>query len=427
MTWGLLAPAKIESTRRARTLGLGAAVRDFNDLAVPGMGGVWFGKELVLATLGVALTEGGRPGKPISNIVMANAVEALACCLALRHKSAGRDERLRGSTKLAGKTDFSFSTVRKPGFYVTQPMRMATVQALPALGLVASEATRFNAFSCTEKGHELIQAAVGPKVVNALHQWISSDGRVDGKAVWEALSPLEPLPSEARDFIRAQLHQGSASEAAASKARRRAALAWVESLYQGTRPPQDWEVKPAFLENDHWLDLKVGAMFFSTREAAIAVLDCVEAYMGNRDTPLLSLAEPIPKHISAQISKLRTNASAYLAFGHPQKEAKAFCEECVNGDDALVLTKLVGRDERVLRLRNGSVVPGQAFSGQFGKAQEADLEPVQEPAETEASASFLWPAGISGRIKNLFLLNADLHGGISPWLNNSTAPTGDEA
>ena len=427
MTWGLLAPAKIESTRRARTLGLGAAVRDFNDLAVPGMGGVWFGKELVLATLGVALTEGGRPGKPISNIVMANAVEALACCLALRHKSAGRDERLRGSTKLAGKTDFSFSTVRKPGFYVTQPMRMATVQALPALGLVASEATRFNAFSCTEKGHELIQAAVGPKVVNALHKLIFNDGRVDGKAVREALSPLEPLAVDACSFIRAQLHQGSASEAAASKARRRAALTWVESLYLGAERPQGWEVKPAVLDGDHWLDLKVGALFFSTREAAIAVLDCVEAHMGNHSAHTLLLAEPIPQHISVQLSELRIQASDYLASGHPQKEAKAFCEECVTGDDALVLSKLVGRDERVLRLRNGSVVPGQAFSGQFEKSLEADLEPGKEPAETEASASILWPAGISGRIKNLFLLNADLHGGISPWLNNSTAPTGDEA
>jgi hypothetical protein len=34
MLWGLLGPEKLSSERRTRTLGLGAAVREFNDLAV---------------------------------------------------------------------------------------------------------------------------------------------------------------------------------------------------------------------------------------------------------------------------------------------------------------------------------------------------------------------------------------------------------
>jgi len=39
-----------------------------------------------------------------------------------------------------GKDDFSFRRVRQRNFYVTQPMRMATVQALPALGFVGAHA-----------------------------------------------------------------------------------------------------------------------------------------------------------------------------------------------------------------------------------------------------------------------------------------------
>ena len=54
VAWGLLRPETIASERRTRTLDLGAAVRTFNDLAIPGLGGVWFGKQLLLATLGVA-------------------------------------------------------------------------------------------------------------------------------------------------------------------------------------------------------------------------------------------------------------------------------------------------------------------------------------------------------------------------------------
>jgi hypothetical protein len=47
MNWGLLGPEVLGSQRRMRTLGLGTVVRKFNDLAVPGMGGVWFGKQLL--------------------------------------------------------------------------------------------------------------------------------------------------------------------------------------------------------------------------------------------------------------------------------------------------------------------------------------------------------------------------------------------
>ena len=46
MTWGLLGPKALGNERRTRTLGLVVAVCAFNDLAVPGLGGVWFGKQL---------------------------------------------------------------------------------------------------------------------------------------------------------------------------------------------------------------------------------------------------------------------------------------------------------------------------------------------------------------------------------------------
>lgn len=42
MVWGMLAPDTIVSQRRQQNLGLAAAVRHFNDRAVPGIGGMWF-------------------------------------------------------------------------------------------------------------------------------------------------------------------------------------------------------------------------------------------------------------------------------------------------------------------------------------------------------------------------------------------------
>lgn len=426
MTWGLLGPEKIEDTRRARTLGLAAAVREFNDLAVPGLGGVWFGKQLVLATLGVWLAE-QVVGRPISNITMANAVEALACGLALRKStddSPLQDARLRGSTKLRGKNDFSYKLVSKTGFYVTQPMRMATVQTLPALGLVTSDARRFNAFTCTEQGEALIEAAFGKRLVNLLNEWVLGKRPADSNELRKALSPLEPMPDDAKMVLLSQLRQGNPQEDPTSKSRRRTALAWVDSLRQGSAAYETWDTKPSELDGAHWDDLKIGSLFFSTRDAAIKLLDVLEVHIAKQTACKLRLAEPIPLQITRQIDELRNHARAYATLGHAQNEAKEFCSECLESDNARVLAKLVGRDGRVLQLRNGHVVPGPAFKGKSEAVTDVG-ETADEPSNTGVNPQTrLWPDGISRRVNNLFMLNADLHGDMYRWMNNHA--DGDE-
>jgi len=119
IAWGLLGPGMLSTARRTRTLGLGTTVRAFNDQAVPGLGGVWFGKQLLLATLGVAVAERARnSGKSAQNIQVTNAVEALACWLGLDSKRWERDPRVRGALKFAGSKDvsLSFATVSKRSF-----------------------------------------------------------------------------------------------------------------------------------------------------------------------------------------------------------------------------------------------------------------------------------------------------------------------
>lgn len=150
--WGLMGPDQVPSARRTRTLGLGKAVRFFNEQAVPGLGNLWFAKQLVLAALGIAVAEQARvKGRNVSNIQVANAVEALACLLTFKSNNGQADARLRGSTKLQNKDISSFNVMSKPSFYVSQPMRMATVQPLLALGLTETDgnSARFNAYRIT--------------------------------------------------------------------------------------------------------------------------------------------------------------------------------------------------------------------------------------------------------------------------------------
>ncbi len=432
ISWGLLGPETLAGERRSRTLGLGSVVRSFNDLAVPGLGGVWFGKQLFLAILGVAIAENIKgSGKPVQNIVVSNAVEALACWLAFNNNSRRHDPRLRGLRKMQGKTDLSFAAVRKPNFYVTQPMRQATVQVLRALGLVESQGERFNAFSCTPSGHAFIKAVCtdrkphGRSVLDHLTRWVRGDhDKVrDSSPLLEALSPIEPMSEQAREFLRELMVQPTGIAAA----RRLAALNWVGEILKRPEQTVAWNAKPKMLDEGHWQDLHAGALFLGTRDAATTLLNKVETEMGNREDARLSLGVPLPVAIANGIESLREHARDFLTRAYdpfPDLLASTFCRECTAPNETRVLEMLVQRDNRVLQLRDGMIVPGAAFRGVQNLAPDIARSPEEEGGETDITQRILFPEGISHRVHNLFLFNLDLCGRLDEWLMSATENNG---
>jgi hypothetical protein len=281
-SWGLLGPEELASHRRTRTLGLGAVARSFNDRAVPGLGGVWFGRQLFLATLGVAVAQKvQRQEKRVRNIQVANAIEALACWLAYEENSWETDPRLRGRTKLRDKSDLSFTAIRRPSFYVTQPMRRATVQALPALGLVEADSPRFNSFrlALAQEGPDE-ERSIGMIFINAvcadctphkstvlavLANWILGDDKnIATSEMREALSPLRIMSKSARDLLVGRL---------AMDPRRDDARHWVERIRSESDRQITLDEKPAGLDEEHWSDLCAGTRFFAARAAAFDVLN----------------------------------------------------------------------------------------------------------------------------------------------------------
>lgn len=424
-TWGLLGPEFLPNTRRTRTLGLGASVRSFNDLAVPGLGGVWYGKQLLLATLGVAVAEKARSrGAKVQNIEVANAIEALACWLAFRHTKWISDARLRGSTKLQGKVDFSFQQVRQRNFYVTQPMRMATVQALPALGFVDSDSVRFNSFQCTQEGRDFIEDVTKSyrphkkAVIDHLTNWVlgESDKLTNSQPLREVLSPLEPFPEEEIPLLRERLIQGG-NESREDKKRRGNALAWVEALLENRPESLTWADRPKEISEEHWHDLQAGAMFFETREAAIAVLDAAEVHIRNQTVgQSCSLKAKIPETLKPAMKNLKSAANKYLAFKHSDDEANTFCRECINDDDpSSILRSLVKRDGHVLHLVDDEVKLDPAFRGSRPSAEQPGAN--DENQNTPQVGDIPMPEGISYRVRNLYLLNLDMHGELDGWLN----------
>jgi|JI9StandDraft_2_1071091.scaffolds.fasta_scaffold51325_1 hypothetical protein len=422
-TWGILGPGQIESTRRVRTLQLAATTRYFNEQAVPGLGNVWFGRQLFLATLGVLVADrAAAEGVRVSRIAAANAIEALACWLALQQGPRSGESRVRGSTLLAGQHDLSFRNVNRAGFYVSQPMRMSSVSALPALGFVEATGSRFNAFTCNAQGEAFVEAmADGCRpyrhdLVEHLVMWIRGDAvGMDSSTMHQALSPVLAMPTRARELLHTRLVQGAAGEPAEDRLRRGDALRWVRSRGRGAAPVV-WERRPEEITSEaHWADLHAGALFFIARDAALAVLDEVELEIGTPERRFDPGAVLSPQLVVG-LATLRAAARAFLATGNQAAEARAFCTECTAASDAEVLRRLAGRDDRILRLLGEQIGAGPAFrGGERESAPEDTAADTAPPADDPA-----WPEGISRRIHNLWWLGLDLDGRMDEWLTPST-------
>jgi len=437
ISWGLLGPESIGKERRTRTLNLGATVRSFNDLAVPGMGGVWFGKQLLLATLGVAVAEQARAaGHRVNNIEVANAIESLGCWLALHGSSWQRDARVRGANKMRRITqhDLAFSRVRKPSFYVTQPMRQATIQPLRDLGLIESTGERFNGFSCSELGEEFIEAVVGHlnpsnrPVQDHLRRWVRGDSvSLNTPQLREALSPTVKLPPHARDILRERICKGHDL----GSQRRSNALSWVESRSSDLKNSVDWDQKPAMIDLAHWRDIRTGALFFIARDDAILLLDQIEAAIGSTSDRRLQLSHSLPATIKERCQSLRIAGKDFLEQGYdrtPSSQASQFSRECAEPiDDEDIIRNLVRRDGRVLQLIDDAVVPGYAFAGLPMKVAEAARSEEESGAETAPPEILQWPPGISHRVKNLFRMSLDMSGKLDALLSTSVAAEGDHS
>jgi hypothetical protein len=366
----------------------------------------------------VVAEQARNAGTHVRNIEVANAIEALACWLAFKSNRWAQDGRLRGRNKLQSKgADFSFARAKQRNFYVTQPMRMSSVQALPSLGFAESNGVRFNGYSSTEMGRAFVDMACDPfrpynrTVVDHLTKWVVSNResvKVDTWQLERALSPLTELPRESIPV----LMEGLRRDDALASRRRANALDWVERIRLKDCKQIGWSTRPVGIDKNHWLDLEAGARFFAVRNAGIKVLDAMEADLANRTGKrALDLEnDALPGVILSRLDTLRELAVDYLAMGHEQQEAAVFCEQC-RKKDRDVLRSLASRDGSVLRLIGSTVVPGSAFSQGAGAT-----EVPQDNPDAPSTSTLPLPSGLSHRMGKLYLLNLDLNEQLGSWL-----------
>ncbi|PWW03823.1 hypothetical protein DFR52_101511 [Hoeflea marina] len=433
--WGMLAPENVKPSRRRLTLGLGRAVMLYNEAAVPGLGGLWFIRQAALALIGIQVAEEFPSAG--SKIEVANAIEALACWVGYQERDWSRgDWRLRGPLKLKSlddrKLERTFRRLKSPSSYVTQPMRMGCVEALPGMGFVDANGSRFNSFSVNARGHELIEAVFGEKgqgrryVPAYLRDWVRGEPDNFTTSLRQKLNPTSDAGQNARKVMREALaFPGPDAE------RRRNALAWVERIDAGGKfgvnPHTHWTNRPEEIDDHHWKDMRAGAVLVQTRSAAIGVLAHIEQEIVVHSR--LNLTRPLPEGVSASLRLWRKEAQGFLALdGHGPSEAAAaareFCNESLQSD-VQAITKLVNRENHTLRVTGNAVVPTAAWRTDAvltvddGEGNASGIDTAAEGAEDGAlvpAERDVLPLAISPRLVYLRRLALDLNGQLGMFI-----------
>ncbi|WBU54427.1 hypothetical protein [Paracoccus sp. SCSIO 75233] len=395
MNWGILAPDSVVSLRRQQSLGLAAAVRFHNDSAVPGLGGMWFAMPILWSVLAVAIAEEQkRPTLPVGN-----AVEALMMRDAI---GPGSDPRVRGARKLQDVDDWSFQNLSRRGTYVMQPIRMAMVQPLAALGFV--EGGRYGAFRIGPAGRRMLDQSVMKGHHDVLAKWVRGDKRPKGlSSVRKQLSATAEVPRGVRNLIYTQL-QGGSNEGAA---RRRNLIA----LGRGPSAQQlEGEGPLSGIAPDHWRDLRGGVGFMDLRDAALAVLDRIEKRlreMRDANESVRLTPDDAAKHAEQEIEHLQSLArrKGPRIAATEEPVSCTFLTEIESSRKHDLMEGLAKRDASVITLRDGHLTLGPAAGEGLVGPGENDGQPADENDVFAPQLS---------RLYNLHCLAQELRTGRNP-------------
>lgn len=395
MSWGMLAPDTVISPRRQQNLGLAAAVRHFNDRAVPGLGGMWFPMPIIWSVLAISIAEElGRPALPVGN-----AVEAL---MMRQAKDGPADRRVRGTRKMQGLNDWSFRNLTRRGTYVVQPIRMAMVQPLVALGFV--HGSRYGAFRIHDAGRQMLNLPGVMEHRGLLWEWARGRSPTGLAAVVSALSSTSEVPDTVRKLILARLIDGDDF----GSMRRRDLVA----LGTGPDARQLESVDPLpGLGADHWTDLRAGAAFIDLRNAALAILDQLE----NRLLELRDNNEPVRLAAQDAIGIAEKQINELRQLAHDQGDridagtepfSKAFLGEIRTLSETRLLQKLAERDGTVIAWRGDDHLCLGPAAGALGANGNPDDETKPPPNDGFAPQLF--------RLYNLHCLATELAGKGNP-------------
>ena len=383
-------------------------MRHYQELVVPGIGGVGFVRQLSWAVAGLYLAP--RVGR--SPIEVANAIEALGCKLEYhygkRDHHGKRDCQWVRGVRAFGRHDrkdgikWLYKKLRQGSHYVQAPYRMSTTRALPehtGLGLTDNSGS-FRNLQLNERGEKLASAfllregSYAGKGRRSLKTWLSekwiggeditSDPRP--ATLLPLLSPCRPSQIEkkiVRNRLYAKVSDNHPSVSGDGNRRQR-----LLELFKNIGDIEDMsDIQGSILEplssgdsasQQHAKEIDTALKLELMRDRAIDLLSEVAGALGTR-TAQTSRADLCGRdNIKTALGKFRDGCRAFQESVDTSKQlhcdAQEFAAIGKEKEEADIIDKLVMRDGRILTGADDYVTGGPAFSTDFGSGNPDDGE-----------------------------------------------------
>lgn len=223
--WFAPTPSDVSNSRLSLDFGVRSADLAFRELVVPGLGRVWFVRQLSWAVAALALRAElvGRARAPKASAI-AHGIEALASKLVFRTRpDAGRLLGTRAFRRDDGLEVWDFERLHRRAHYVQNTQRQAASRALRTEGgLGLASGARFDLYELEEVGKNLASAFLeqpvgrgGGKLRSTLLRWVAGESDAVSpfsRTLPEALGAWSPSAGE-RGSVRARLLETTGNDA----------------------------------------------------------------------------------------------------------------------------------------------------------------------------------------------------------------------
>jgi hypothetical protein len=335
-------------------LGLNKALRYYRELVAPGIGGVWFVRQLSWAVAGISLAETVISGRHHSASKIANAIEALACKL-IWHKN-NQEQGIRGKRAFVRyPSAWSFQELSQQRYYVQTTFRQSSVRALSGLGL-ANGGARFNTMALQPLGKDLASRFLG-KNGDALRDWINAKDPFSKPKIGDEWSGPQRaarwLGRLNADYKEKQLvlERLRTNDGSSDSDRRRRLIDVFEDGIDSGLPELKKKLSPQQLKEIEASEA-FDALLGSGRNL---IHKCASSLDGSRWKPVKDLINDTA--LDEAIRDLKTQATNFIAKAEDRQrlhllheDAKGFASDIMrkNGDNASILANVISRDSEIL-------------------------------------------------------------------------------
>jgi len=382
-----------QSQRALLNLRLGKAVRFYRELIVPGIGGVWFVRQLSWGVAGIRLGQQAHL-KPTR---VANGIEALACKLEWEENRKQYNKRGKRAFERDEDDDvWSFKSLSDRMHYVQVTYRQSTVRGLSGLGFATG--TRYNTMDLTLIGDDLCDVFLetsGSRIVNELLAWLNGESICKTRRMANGIGSLGSN-NEEKKITRERLCAASCDRL--GDPQRRGML--IEAFGANrTNMPHIGSLKRQ-LPEDYVNDINTSIAFDQMLSCGRSVIHKCAQLIADKQRPVVAtLAQNKTLRLALEEATEAANKFQRMK-GKKQCDAISYASELLSPSisNARRLSNIILRDGHILDCSGDRVTEGHLFDRRKelnGSAFAADEDVGQEESSTE------------NKIKQLFKLWGD--------------------